>query len=222
MIASAPTALDENNNQKKLILIVDDSRTVRASLSKTLNNNFDIITAEDGEEGWQKLLDNPYIDLVISDIMMPKLDGYGLICRIRGSDSQTINKIPIIVVTSAEDDLTRERAHACGANNFIVKPVTPSDLLERVNFHTEAGLAGGQKVSPQMSQYEKAIEHAVIEAPDVDSALKQLSDEPDKSLEPYAVDLALQVIPLLEYCNKKYQLIADDEINSLKQKLKAI
>ena len=222
MAASISIAINNQNNHKKLILVVDDSRTVRASLTKILSNNFDIITAEDGEDGWQKLLDNPKIDLVISDIMMPKLDGYGLICRIRGCDELRINKTPIIVVTSAEDDLTRERAHACGANNFIVKPVNNADLLERVNFHTEAGLTGEQRIAPQMSQYEKAIEHAVIEAPDIDTALRLLAQDSETSLEPYAIDLALQVLPLLEYCNKQYDLIAEDEILSLKQKLKAV
>lgn len=222
MSVSASIAIDNNKNQKKCILIVDDSRTVRASLSKTLSVNFDIITAEDGEAAWQILLQQPLIDLVISDIMMPKLDGYGLICRIRGCDNQRINKLPIIVVTSAEDDITRERAHACGANNFIVKPVNSTDLLERVNFHTEAGLSGEQKISAQMSQYDKAIEHAVIETPDIDSALGLLRDDPRCSLEPYAIDLALQVIPLLEYCNNKYELMAEDEIVMLKTRLKAV
>ena len=95
---------------KPRILIGDDSRTVRVSLSRLLRDQYEIIEGVDGEDGWEKLQENPGIKLVITDIMMPKLDGYGFICRIRGADSELVQKIPIIVVTSAEDELSRERA----------------------------------------------------------------------------------------------------------------
>ena len=204
------------------ILIVDDSRTVRASLSKTLSATFDIIEAVDGEDGWKKLQLSPAIKLVITDIMMPELDGYGLICRIRGAESERIKMMPVIVVTSAEDEISRERAHACGANNFIVKPAKPEDLIERVNFHTEANLAGKQVTAPQMEQYESLIESAVIETPSIEAALEMLADDNTGSLAPYAADLALKVLPLLEYCNDELKLAADSDIDSLKNKLQSI
>lgn len=206
----------------KTILIVDDSRTVRASLSKILTPKFSIIEAEDGEAGWNQLQSDAPIKLVITDIMMPKLDGYGLICRIRGADADRLQKIPIIVVTSAEDELSRERAHACGANNFIVKPVKPEDLLERVNFHTEANLSGRSTTAPQMAQYESLIETAVIEAPGIEKALEIIDTGDTGSLAPYAVDIALKVIPLLEYCNENFAMAADREISALKKKLQSL
>lgn len=207
---------------KTPILIVDDSRTVRASLSKVLSPNFSIIEAVDGEDGWKKLQVNATIKLVITDIMMPVLDGYGLICRIRGAESERLKMIPIIVVTSAEDEISRERAHACGANNFIVKPARPEDLIERVNFHTEANLAGKQITAPQMAQYEDLIESAVIETPTIESALDMLAKNNTGSLTPYAAELALKVIPLLEYCNNTFELSVDNDIDSLKKKLSSI
>ena len=215
-----PTTSDASS--KTPILIVDDSRTVRAALSKILSSKFSIIEAVDGEDGWKKLQVNAAIKLVVTDIMMPELDGYGLICRIRGSDSDRLKKIPIIVVTSAEDDICRERAHACGANNFIIKPAKPEDLIERVNFHTEANLAGKPVTAPQMAQYESQIETAVIEAPTVDTALELLANDETGSLAPYAADLALKIIPLLEYCNENFKLAVDDDISALKDKLQSI
>ena len=209
-------------SEKTPILVVDDSRTIRAGLSRVLAPNFSVIEAEDGEDGWRKLQGNGYIKLVITDIMMPKLDGYGLICRIRGSDNEQLQKIPIIVVTSAEDELSRERAHACGANNFIVKPAKPTDLIERVNFHTEKHLNGEPVVAPQMAFYESDIETAVIETPDVDFALAKLKKGETGPIAPYAIDLALEVIPLLEYCNDKFDINIENEIRSLKKKLQAI
>jgi len=211
-----------NDTTKTPILIVDDSRTVRAALSKILNTKFAIIEAVDGEDGWKKLQVNAAIKLVVTDIMMPELDGYGLICRIRGADSDRLKTIPIIVVTSAEDDICRERAHACGANNFIIKPAKPEDLIERVNFHTEANLAGKTVTAPQMEQYESQIESAVIEAPTVDAALEILESDETGSLAPYAADLALKILPLLEYCNEEFKLAADKDIVALKDKLQSI
>ena len=207
---------------KTPILIVDDSRTVRAALSKVLSPYFAIIEAVDGEDGWKKLQVNAAIKLVVTDIMMPELDGYGLICRIRGAESDRLKLMPIIVVTSAEDEISRERAHACGANNFIVKPARPEDLLERVNFHTEAHLNGQPVTAPQMAQYESEIESAVIEAPTVEAALNILASEETGSLEPYAAELALKVLPLLEYCNDTFKLSADNDIGALKEKLQSI
>ena len=212
----------QNIDSKTTILVVDDSRTVRAGLSKVLSRQFTVIEAVDGEDGWDKLKDNGDIKLVVTDIMMPKLDGYGLICRIRGADPEQIKDIPIIVVTSAEDELSRERAHACGANNFIVKPARSTDLLERVNFHTEANLNNSNIVSPDMAQYEDRIESAVIETPTVEEALDILLSEESAALLPYAAELALKVLPLLEYCNQKFEMSADDDIETIKDKLKSI
>jgi DNA-binding response OmpR family regulator len=212
----------QNIETKSTILIVDDSRTVRAGLSKVLSRQFAVIEAVDGEDGWTKLQDNDDIQLVVTDIMMPKLDGYGLICRIRGADPDHLKKMPIIVVTSAEDEISRERAHACGANNFIVKPAKASDLLERVNFHTEANLNNSNIVAPDMAQYEDRIESAIIEAPDVEEALDMLLSEESAALLPYAAELAVKVLPLLEYCNKTFELSVEDELDAIKSQLKSI
>jgi len=207
---------------KKTILVIDDSRTVRASLAKILNTKYSTVEAVDGEDGWEKLQSDNSINLVVTDIMMPRLDGYGLTCRIRGTDIGRLQKIPIIVVTSAEDELSRERAHACGANNFIVKPARAEDLLERVNFHTEVHLKGEAATAPQMEQYKSQIEATVIEAPDVEKALKIIQSGQTGSLAPYAPDIALKIIPLLDYCNKTFNMKADEHIKAIKAKLQSI
>ena len=211
-----------NTDPQTTILVVDDSRTVRAGLSKILRKQFAVIEAVDGEDGWIKLQENPEIQLIVSDIMMPNLDGYGLICRIRGSDSEHMKKIPIIVVTSAEDEVFRERAHACGANNFIVKPAKAADLLERVNFHTEAHLNDNPVTAPQMAIYEDRIESATIEAPTIEAALESLLSDETGSVEPYAAELALKVLPLLEYCNETLDLDVGSDIIAIKNKLNSL
>lgn len=122
-------ALGDN---KSSVLIVDDSRVVRVSVSRVLGAEYEVHQAEDGEAGLaaaQRL----HPDIVISDINMPKLDGYGLICRLRGTDR--LSDVPIIVITSAEEDIVRERAYACGANAFILKPFDASQLIDSVRTH---------------------------------------------------------------------------------------
>lgn len=211
----------ETGQNRASILVVDDSRTVRASLNKMLRDKFNIIEGEDGENGWEQLTQHPEVDLVITDIMMPNLDGYGLICRIRGA-SEGFSKVPIVVITSKEDEITRERAHACGANNFIVKPVESSDLIETVKFHTEINLSDASNFRPEMAEYDKRIDNAVIEAPNLNQALELLNEAASGSLEPYAVDLALKTLPLLRYCDEQFRMGIAEDIEKLKEKLKAV
>jgi len=211
-----------NPSEKPTILVVDDSRTVRVSLSKMLREQFVIIEAVDGEDGWAKLLENSHIKLIISDILMPNLDGYGYICRIRGAENEWLQKIPIVVITSKEDVITRERAHACGANNFIVKPVDSADLLSVVKFHTEHSLTSDQKSAASVDvQYGSNVESMVLESPDLNKALEMLHNSDNDALDPYAIDLALKVLPLLEYCDKVFNMDVAIELNQLKSKLKS-
>lgn len=199
------------------ILVVDDSRTVRAAIAKILGKYYQVVQAGDGEEGWSQLRDNPDIKMVVSDIMMPVLDGYGLICRIRAAGEPRIKDVPIVVITSSEDAITRERAHACGANDFVVKPVESSDLIERANFHTEAKLAGGAQ-SLTTEEFAE-VESTVIEAPDIDTALEIIRGAKDGAVEPYAIDLALEVLPLLEYCNETFEMGLDDPIAEIRERM---
>jgi len=207
-----------DNQQRTRVMVVDDSRTVRAALNKILRNDFEVIQAADGEECWEMLVENPGVSMLISDIMMPRLDGYGLICRIRASESAAIRELPIVVITSSEDEITRERAHACGANDFIVKPVESSDLLERVNFHTEAKLDGSYSPPQKLPQFEEVVT-TVIETPDVNTALEIIRGAKGGTVDPYAIDLCIEVLPLLEYCDTTFGLDLFDEIETIKRKL---
>ena len=203
---------------KFTILVVDDSRTVRASINKVLRSHYNIIEAEDGEDAWEKLIDNQEVNMIISDIMMPKLDGYGLICRIRAATQPELINIPIVVITSSEDAITRERAHVCGANDFIVKPVSAADLIERANFHTEAKLSGKQPALDTSSFSE--VESTVIETPDIYTTLEIIRGAKEGAVDAYALDLAIEVLPLLEYCNKANDIGLDKEIEKIKDAFK--
>ena len=121
---------------KAKILVVDDSKVMRKAIERVLKPEFDLVEADDGEDGWEALGKNPDVQVVISDVQMPILDGYGLICRIRAADEPRVSDVPIVVITGADDETTKERAYACGANDFIVKPIDSAQLLAALRGHT--------------------------------------------------------------------------------------
>ena len=116
-----------------VVLIVDDSRMVRASLSKHLQGHYEVQQAEDGEAGWQALLAEPRISVVISDLSMPKLDGYQLLERIRASDVPRVKVMPVMMISGSEDEAERKRASDLGATDFITKGVGSAEVLARLD-----------------------------------------------------------------------------------------
>ncbi len=120
------------NEGKPTILVVDDSLTVRTIITSALSQDFICVEACDGKKGWDALLNNAEIKLAILDLAMPVLDGYGLIKRVRASDSAHIATMPLIVVTADKDTGAKKEAYLAGANDFITKATDPFDLLVRV------------------------------------------------------------------------------------------
>ena len=128
---------EKQESVKPRILIVDDSRLVRVSLSNVLQDEFQIVEAEDGEDGWSKLSADNQIQVVLTDAGMPKLDGYELIERIRAHSEKRIQEIPTIMITAAEDEKSRQEALDIGATDFITKPFDKAQLLARVRAHAK-------------------------------------------------------------------------------------
>jgi len=112
------------------VLAVDDSRTMRNLLSAALvQAGFDVHLAEDGEDGLQQLQEaRP--DVVITDINMPRLDGFGFIEAIRGSLSN--RNLPILVLTTESAPELKSRARAIGATGWIVKPFDEVKLVAAI------------------------------------------------------------------------------------------
>jgi len=125
------------SNETARVLVVDDAPVIRHAIKKMLTSDFDVLLAEDGETAWKKLVQDEQIKLLITDIEMPGLDGYAFICRIRASDDVRIRDLPIITITGAEDEETKARAYACGATDFITKPLDAIQLQARVQAHVK-------------------------------------------------------------------------------------
>jgi diguanylate cyclase (GGDEF)-like protein len=127
------------NNQREAtvdkprVLIVDDSKAIRAAVAKVIRSFFDTCEAADGEAGWAEIERDPSIAVVISDLGMPRLDGFGLLQRIRSASSQRIRELPFLVLSGDEDDATRLRARDEGANDFISKKIRGVEAVARID-----------------------------------------------------------------------------------------
>lgn len=114
--------------ENKTILIADDDVRNIFSLTKILETyRVNVISAMDGKEALQKLQENPQIDLVLLDMMMPKMDGYETAQAIRKTPS--LRKLPIIAVTAKAMTGDREKCIKAGASDYITKPVDIDQLL---------------------------------------------------------------------------------------------
>lgn len=123
--------------ERARILLVDDSMLMRKAASKMLGEEFDVVTAVDGEDAWAKIQADASIQVVFTDLSMPKMDGYGLLACVRGAEDEGTLNLPVIVVTGADnDDTARKKALDQGATDFITKPFSSIDLLARARAHS--------------------------------------------------------------------------------------
>jgi two-component system, cell cycle response regulator len=118
---------------QKRVLVVDDSRFVRTTFAGILKASFDVREEADGEAAWRALDADPSIVMVFTDLDMPKLDGFGLLQRIRASAERRIKELPVVVISGTEARESKERARALGANDFISKSADAPEVLSRLD-----------------------------------------------------------------------------------------
>lgn len=114
------------------ILIVDDSRMVRASLGRHLKGLYEIKEEGDGEAAWQALVLDHSILAVISDLQMPLLDGFGLLERVRSCKLARLRDMPFVLISGEEDQEVLEKANRLGVSDFIGKGISAVELKTRL------------------------------------------------------------------------------------------
>jgi two-component system chemotaxis response regulator CheY len=115
----------------KNILIVDDSKTVRNLVAFIMKKEgFKVTTAEDGLDGLEKLYASDTIDLIISDVNMPRMDGFTFIKSVRDQDAY--KDIPIIVLSTEGQEKDIQMGLGLGANLYMVKPAQPDKMVKNV------------------------------------------------------------------------------------------
>ena len=134
--ASADRQATTINSHRESHLIVDDSLSVRRVVSRTIErHDWVAVLARDGVEALE-LLEQGQVEVILTDIEMPRMDGFELISAIRNRPE--LNEIPIVVLTSRSSDKHRERAIGLGANEYLVKPFQERELLDVIDAAREA------------------------------------------------------------------------------------
>ncbi len=132
------------------ILVIDDDREGRYALAEVLRSEgYEVIVAEEGEEGL-RVVRSEHPSLVITDILMPEMDGFRLLREIRKDAS--LKNLPVIFYTGTYiDNKDRELAREIGASEFLIKPVAPSEIVKTVKELLESREKGGPSVQPPPS-----------------------------------------------------------------------
>jgi two-component system chemotaxis response regulator CheY len=128
--STLPAPADSRHQElpvNRTALIVDDSASIRAMLAFTLQEaGYAVLQADDGQNA-TKVLDGRKIDLVITDLNMPRMDGFGLIKHIRAQPAYRF--IPILMLTTVSNEDRKAEGKKTGATAWLVKPFDPGQLM---------------------------------------------------------------------------------------------
>ena len=116
--------------EKKKILLVDDDEISLVTAEKMLKNEYEVSTAKSGKEALKYLTHNCIPHLLLLDILMPEMDGWETFRNIKGIS--LLKDVPIAFLTSVEEATEEKRAYQMGIDDYIKKPYTRKELLERV------------------------------------------------------------------------------------------
>ena len=114
------------------VLVVDDQRVMRSMFKKMLvAESYEVDLCEDGEQAYECALENHY-DLILTDLIMPKIDGIELTKALR--ETQQYRSTPILIVSNNNSDDKKEIGKQAGANGWVVKPVSAEVLIPKLRY----------------------------------------------------------------------------------------
>ncbi len=114
----------------KKILIIDDKPSISRLIVQFLSKTFEVTTKEDGLQAISWLQEGNIPDLILTDLQMPNMDGFELIARVK--ESGFFRDIPIVVLSSKDSSTDRIKCLKMGAEDYLVKPFNPEELLIRI------------------------------------------------------------------------------------------
>ncbi len=154
------------------LLVVDDNVELLMLMSQLLGSKYHVSTATNGKEALE-IIQKEELDIIISDVMMPVMDGLELTRRIKNDPNS--RHLPIILLTAKMQDEDREEALRIGADSFVTKPFKMSDLELRINNIVENRKRIQTEFISQVGEAEKAVEAAAEPSPD-ELFLKRATD----------------------------------------------
>lgn len=131
---AALSSLSLKTGARAKVLLVDDNRDMREYVSRLLSARFDVTTAVNGKDALQKVMQF-LPDLVLSDVMMPEMDGFELLEALRKHEETSA--IPVILLSARAGEDSRIEGMQSGADDYLVKPFTARELIARVETHVK-------------------------------------------------------------------------------------
>lgn len=162
------------------ILLVDDNADMRGYVKRLLGDNYHVRSASNGLDALNMALENPP-DLVLTDVMMPGLDGFGLLRELRASEST--KTVPVILLSARAGEDARVEGMEAGADDYVVKPFTARELLARVGSHLALGRLrreASERERALRSELESRVEERTAELRLAIQGLRELSSRLQK------------------------------------------
>ena len=153
------------------ILIVDDETRMRKLIRDFLvRSNYEVLEAGDGEEALEVFYKNQDIDLILLDIMMPKLDGYEVLSEIREN-----SKVPVIMLTAKSDEKDELKGFELGVDEYVTKPFSPKVLVARVEaiLKRSGALENEEKVESNGILIDKTAHRVTIDGKEIELSFKE-------------------------------------------------
>ena len=118
------------------VLIVDDESGIRDVIKEyCLFENYDVMEAEDGMSALNAVKNNDDIDIIVLDIMMPKMDGYTTLKEIR-----KLSKVPVIMLSARSEEYNKLLSFELGVDDYVTKPFSPKELIARIKAISNRGV----------------------------------------------------------------------------------
>jgi PAS domain S-box-containing protein len=155
-LSSASALTKPANGSKATVLLVDDNRDMLEYVRRLLSARFDVFTAENGRDALHKAKKRPP-DLVLSDVMMPEMDGFQLLAALR--QDQATSSIPVVLLSARAGEDSQIEGMQSGADDYLVKPFTARELLARVEAHINIARFRRQAMEREL-QLERELQDA--------------------------------------------------------------
>ncbi|WP_281644380.1 hybrid sensor histidine kinase/response regulator transcription factor [Bacteroides zoogleoformans] len=175
------------DDTRPLLLVVEDNPDIRQYIRQSLGDNFDILTAEDGSQGWT-LAQERIPNVIVSDIMMPVTDGIEL-CRLVKDDIRT-SHIPFILLTAKDSLHDKEEGYTAGADSYLTKPFSAKLLHSRINNLLEARKRMAATLTALSPQTEPAAQATAALSPLDNEFVQRITKIIEDNLEMEKMDIA--------------------------------
>jgi signal transduction histidine kinase len=181
-VATSPGTKGKNQNVddgqtyyvKPIVLIVDDNSDMRSYLASILETRYNVVHAENGRNALNIIHTGLIPDLVLTDVMMPEMNGYDLLSDLKGNEK--LKQIPVILLTAEVSEDSRVEGLHYGADDYIVKPFSSRELMARVESRIHIArlkVESEKALTSANKELEKLVELRTVELKDKNDALHQ-------------------------------------------------